>query len=414
MRLSQTINDKVIKRFPPGVWLLMAVDLFITIGFSIAMPFLALYLHDVRGLPMSVVGTIFLVAGLCTAGTNMIGGMLSDRLGRRRLILTIMVASVFVYGALGALAGLNAAVWLIALVYVAARSVVGTINPTIAAIAADLSPRDRLTETYAFIRVGGNVGFALGPALGGYLMTFIPYGWLLSVSAAMCLIVTALIFFFLKESFAGGSERVNFKSTIAVARDRPFLMFIVISVLLVLSISHLGSTLSVFAVDRMGFSTAQYGLLLTTNGIMVAVTQYPVAWVVNKFRKAGGLIAGSLFYTIGYFTLGWITSFDLAVVSMIIITTGEVVYTPISSAVVAEQAPPDKRGRYMGFFALAQTLGYSVSPLFGGVLLDLFPTNAPALWGTIASVGLVAAAGFAWWGTLMRRKTALPRAAAYR
>jgi MFS family permease len=393
---------------------MMAVDMFITIGFSIAMPFLALYLHNERGLPMSVVGSIFLVGGLCTAATNMVGGMLSDRVGRRRLMVTITTLSIFAYAALSALTAATAPVWLIAVVYVAARSILGTINPTIAAIAADLSPKDRLTETYAFIRVGGNVGFALGPAMGGYLMTFLPYGWLLSVSAFTCLIVAALIFFFLKESFVGTGEHVDFHSTIAVAQDRPFLIFIVFSVLLVLSVAHLGSTLSVFSVDRMGFSTAQYGLLLTTNGIMVAITQYPVAYVVNKFSKASGLIAGSLFYTMGYLTLGWITSFKLAVFSMIIITSGEVVFSPISSAVVAETAPPDKRGRYMGFFALAQTLGYSVAPLFGGVLLDLFPTNAPALWGIIASVGLVAAGGFLWWGIIMRKQGTVARAAIYR
>jgi MFS family permease len=401
---SHKIQNNIIKRFPPGVWLMMAVDTFITIGFSIAMPFLALYLHNVRGLSMSVVGTIFLVSGLCTAGTNMIGGMLSDRVGRRRLLVTITTLSIFAYAGLSVLTARTAPIWQIAAAYIVARSILGTINPTVAAIAADLSPKDRLTETYAFIRVGGNIGFAVGPAVGGYLMTFLSYGWLLSISAFTCLIVAGLVFFFLKESFVGGGERVDFHSTIAVARDRPFLIFIIFSVLLVLSVAHLGSTLSVFSVDRMGFSTAQYGLLLTTNGIMVALTQYPVAYVVNKFTKASGLIAGSLFYAVGYFTLGWITSFKLAVVSMIIITSGEVVFSPISSAVVAETAPPDKRGRYMGFFALSQTIGYSMSPLFGGILLDLFPTNAPALWGIIASVGLVAAVGFLWWGIIMRRQ----------
>jgi MFS family permease len=402
--LSQQLNNKIFKRFPSGVWLMTVVDMFVTIGFSIALPFLALYLHNERGLSMSVVGTIFLISGLCTAGTNMIGGMLSDRFGRRRLFITITTVSIFAYAALSVLIGISAPIWLIALVYIAARSIIGTINPTVMAIAADLSPKDRLTETYAFIRVGGNVGFALGPALGGYLMTFLSYGWLLSVSALTCLIVALLILFFLRESFAGGGEKVDLRSTLAVAQDRPFLVFIMFSVLLVLSVAHLGSTLSVFSVDRMGFTTAQYGLLLTTNGIMVALTQYPVAYVVNKFSKSNGLILGSMFYAIGYLTLGWVTNYSWAIISMVIITSGEVVFSPISSAVVAESAPPDKRGRYMGFFALSQTIGFSLSPLFGGVLLDVFPTNNIALWGIIASVGLVAAVGFWRWGKMKQKQ----------
>jgi len=392
--------NKLFKRFPPGVWLMMVVDLFVTIGFSIALPFLALYLYDERDLPMSLVGTIFLVSGLCTAGTNMLGGMLSDRFGRRRLFILITTVSIFAYGALGFLIGISAPVWAIALMYIAARSILGTINPTVMAIIADLSPSDRLTEIYAFVRVGGNVGFALGPALGGYLMPILTYGWLLSISAFTCLIVALLIIFFLHESYEGGGEKVDLKSTLAVAKDRSFLVFITFSLLLILSVAHLGSTLSVFAVDRMNFTTAQYGLLLTTNGIMVAVTQYPVAYIVNKFSKSAGLIAGSLFYTLGYFTLGFIENYGWAIISMIIITTGEVVFSPISSAVVAQSAPQDKRGRYMGFFALSQTIGFSLSPLFGGVLLDIFPTNNIALWGIIASVGLVAAIGFWQWGKM--------------
>lgn len=379
--------------------------MFITVGFSIALPFLALYLHTERGLSMSMVGTIFLISGLCTAGTNMIGGMLSDRFGRRRLFIIISTVSIFAYGVLSFLIGVTAPVWLIAIAYIVARGIFGTINPTVMAIVADISPKDRLTEIYAFIRVGGNVGFALGPALGGYLMTFLSYGWLLSVSAFTCLIVALLIIFFLRESFTGSRERVDLRSTLAVAQDRSFLMFIAFSLLLVLSVAHLGSTLSVFTVDRLDFSTAQYGLLLTTNGIMVAVTQYPIAYVVNKFSKPTGLILGSLFYAVGYFTLGWITNYSWAIVSMIIITAGEVIFAPISSAVVAEAAPPEKRGRYMGFFALSQTFGYSMSPLFGGVLLDVFPTNNIALWGIVASVGLIAAIGFWWWGKKQKNQS---------
>jgi MFS family permease len=398
--LTQQLNNKVLKRFPPGVWLMMVVDLLVTVAFSIALPFLALYLYDQRGLPMSVVGTIFLISGLSTAGTNMLGGMLSDRFGRRKLFIFISTASIFAYAALSVLIGISSPVWLIAVMYIAARSIIGVINPTVMAIIADLSTNERLTETYAFVRAGSNIGFALGPAIGGYLVASLSYGWLLSISAFACLIITLLIIFFLHESYGGGGERVDLKSTLAVAKDRFFLVFILFSLMLMLSVGHLGSTLSVFSVDRMHFTTEQYGFLLTTNGLMVAITQYPIAYVVNKFPRSAGLVAGSLFYTVGYFTMGLVTHYSMAVMSLVIITTGEVVFSPISSSVVAQSAPRDKRGRYMGFFALTQTIGYSFAPLFGGVLLDSFPTNNFALWGIIASVGLIAAIGFWRWGRM--------------
>jgi predicted MFS family arabinose efflux permease len=405
--LPQRIKKNIFQRFSSGVWLMMVLDIFVTIGFSIALPFLALYLHDERGISMSLVGTIFLVGGLCTAVSNIIGGMLSDRFGRRRLLLMVSCIGIFTYATLALLIGISAPIWSIALVYIVSRGTTGTMQPTISAIVADLSPKVRLTESYALVRVGGNVGFAIGPAIGGYLMTSISYGWLLSISAITSILITAFIYFFFRESSTRHNEQVDFRSTLAVAKDRAFLVFIICGILLVLSMAHMGSTLSVFTVDRLGFSTSQYGLLLTTNGIMVVVSQYPVAYGVNKLSKANGLILGSLFYVIGYLTLGWITSFNLAILTIIIITTGEVTFSPISSAVVAESAPPDKRGRYMGFYALSNTLGFSISPLFGGVLLDLFPSEPRLLWGIIAAVGVVAAIGFYSWGKMTGKKSLL-------
>lgn len=402
--LSRYIKKDIFQRFPSGVWLMMGLDTFVSMGFSIALPFLSLYLYKERGIPMTLVGLIFLIGGLCTAATNLIGGMLSDRFGRRGLLLMVSGVSIFTHAALALLAGISAPVWSIALVFIVARSIVGTLQPIIAAIVADLSPKNRLTESYALVRVGGNVGFALGPAIGGYMMIFLSYGWLLSISALTCLIITLLVYFFLRESFLKSRERVDFLSTLAVARDRPFLVLTIFSILLVLSMAHMGSTLSVFTVDRLGFSTFQYGLLLTINGIIVALSQYPVAYGVNRLSRANGLILGSLFYVFGYLTLGWFASFNWVILTIVIITAGEVVFSPVASAAVAESAPAHKRGRYMGFSALSQTLGFSLSPLFGGVLLDIFPYEPRLLWGIIAAVGLVAAVGFYRWGKMPGKK----------
>ncbi len=397
-----------IGRFPSGIWLMTVLDLLMTLGWSCAAPFLAIYLHDERGLSMSVVGALFLAGGLCTGAANLVGGMLTDRFGRRRLLIVTSGLSTLASAAMAMLAGTSAAIWLIVLTFIVSRSIGGLGGPALGAIIADLSPKDRLAESYAVVRTGGNLGFAIGPALGGFLIGHWSYGWVFGIAAIVGAAVTLVVHFFLAESFGRGKLGVDLRSTFAVAGDTRFLVFAIASVLLVLSIGHMGSTMSVFTTDKLGFSTVQYGLLLATNGIFVMVFQYPVTRLVQNLARSRGMILGTLFYVAGYLSLGWFSSFGLAMLTICLISAGEVVGSPIASAVVAEAAPADKRGRYMGFYSLTQTLGLALSPLFGGALLDVFPTEPRLLWGTIASMGVMAAVSFYVWGKMAGKRNEYP------
>jgi len=188
----------------------------------------------------------------------------------------------------------------------------------------------------------------------------------------------------------------------SVATNRVFLTFTGLNLLVFLTMGQLGSTLSVFTVDRMGFSTAQYGFLLTLNGLIVVFFQYPIARGVDRLVKSRGLILGSLLFGLGYLSLDWVGSFNWALAAIVVITAGEIVFSPLTLSVAAEPSPPDWRGRYMGFFGLSQTLGVSLGPLSGGVLLDTFPTDPRYIWGTITFVAFIAAVGFQRWGVAHR------------
>jgi MFS family permease len=185
--------------------------------------------------------------------------------------------------------------------------------------------------------------------------------------------------------------------------DRIFLAFIGLSVLLFIAMGQMASTLSIFAVDMVGFLPSQYGLLLTLNGLIVIFFQYPMTLVLRRLAKYRALILGSLFYAVGYLSLGWITEFGWALGAMAIITTGEIIHAPITLSVIGELAPSDQRGRYMGSFGLSQTVGIAVGPLVGGLLLDAFPSDMRLVWAPIALIALVAAVGYYWWARRFRQ-----------
>ena len=393
-------------RFEPQVWVITAVQLVTSTGFSIAIPFLALYLHDDRGLSMITVGTIILAAGLCSAVTQAFGGALSDKFGRRPILIMASSTSIFLYAGLAVLIGISAPVWAIAVVYVAGRSVLTITRPVISAMVADFTPKEKLTEAYGIVRIGANVGWAAGPAIGGYLAGFLSYGWLFGIAASTCGVVFLIVFFFIHESSHWVSRSdAGFRSVIPPTDDRVFLAFIALSVLLFIVMGQMASTLSIFAVDMVGFPTTQYGLLLTLNGLIVIFFQYPMTVALRRLAKFRALILGSLLYAFGYLWLGWITQFGWALGAMAIITTGEIIHAPITLSVIGELAPQDQRGRYMGLFGLSQTVGIAFGPLLGGILLHVFPFDARLVWGPIASIALVAALGYYWWARRFRLRS---------
>lgn len=395
---AQWVRRDVLGRYDSGIWTITIIDLVTAAGFSICIPFLSLYLYQERGLPMTLVGTAFLISGLVSAATQMVGGLLSDRFGRKFLMLMAMGMSMLTYSGMVVLIWIAAPVWAILVVYIIGRSLGMTARPAISAMVVDLSKKERLTETYGLLRVGRNLGWAAGPAIGGYLATFLSYAWLFGVAVLANALAFCLILFFLRESWQRTPEHVDFRSMFSLVTNRTFVMFTVLCLLIFLTMAQIGSTLSVFTVDRIGFTTAEYGLLLTANGLFVVLFQYPVARGISRLDKSHALILGSLLYGFGYLYLGWVTGFTWALVAMAVITMGEITFSPVATSVVGELAPQDQRGRYMGFFGWSETLGMSFAPLAGGIFLDVFPTSPNCVWGPIAALAFIAAFGFYRWG----------------
>jgi MFS family permease len=123
---------------------------------------------------------------------------------------------------------------------------------------------------------------------------------------------------------------------------------------------------------------------------------------LRRLAKFRALIIGSLLYGFGYLSLGWITQFGWALGAMAVITTGEIINSPVALAVIGELSPQDQRGRYMGLFGVSETIGMAMGPLLGGILLDAFPFDLKLVWAPIASIAFVAAMGYYWWSRRFR------------
>ncbi len=355
---------------------------------------------------MTVVGLFILGSGLIAAAAQMLAGMLSDKIGRRPIILGSMILAAGLFVIMAFLINSVAPVWSIIAAYVLVRCGLMAARPATQALVVDLMPKARLAEGYGLLRMGQNLGFGFGPAIGGYFWAVTSYGWLFGAAAVITGIGVFITFTHLKESFSGSNgEKVNFSAVLATAKDRTFLGFTAISVLAFMGLGQFISTLSVYTVDRVGFSTVQYGSLLTLNAITVVALQYPAARWINRFKRSTALFLGMAVYTVGYLSMGFVGPYGLALLAMGIITLGEILFSPVSMAVVGELSPKSWRGRYQGFYGLAETMGISLGPTLGGALLDASaPDGRLAVWGPIAGVIFLAGVAFYVWGKRQYRQ----------
>ena len=155
------------------------------------------------------------------------------------------------------------------------------------------------------------------------------------------------------------------------------------------------STFAVFSQEIVGISGQQLGWLFTVNGVVVVLFQWWAARLANRVGIRWGLVLGCLFYAAGYLSVAVAPGFAFLIGSMVVITWGEVTFSPTSMAAVANMAPAARIGRYMGFFGLTEALGWSLGPAIGGVLFDHLVDTPLLLWGIISAIGLIAALGFA-------------------
>ncbi|MCK5828278.1 MFS transporter [Candidatus Bipolaricaulota bacterium] len=384
----------IARKYDRRFWMLVLIQLIVAVGFGAAMPFVSLYMHTQLNVSMTLVGTIMLASALVASGGRIAGGEIADRMGRRPLVLAGMAARVVVFAFMAIAIYLRWSVWAVGSIFLLIRLVGASVRPGLTAMVSDVVAPENRVEAFALFRIGTNAGWAIGPAVGGFLIS-VSYASLFVLTTIASLIGVILIILYVEESIqTAETERFAFKRLLDVGRDRRFLIFCGWGVLLFMVMAQFASTLAVFSTANIGISEAQLGWLFTINGLAVVLFQWPAARLAARVGIRWGLVLGCLGYAVGYFSVGLAPSFGFLAGSMIMITLGEVTFSPVSMAAVANMAPAARVGRYMGFFGLTEALGWSVGPFLGGVLYDRLADSPVILWGIVALVGVAAAIGY--------------------
>ena len=398
MKILNKIIDKTnLKSFGPGIWAAMGIQAIRSTGFSIAFTYLSLYLYQQRHISMTLVGLVILISGIISGVFQVVGGILADRFGLRRMFVIFQMAETMMFAVLAVLIGMNAAVWLIFVASTLVSVAGGMSAPTISALVADAAQEKHLNESYGLMAIGLNSGWAIGPIIGGFLLGHVSFAWVFGIGAVVQSLSLIAAFYLPKDGRGKAAELFSRKYLKQVLSDTTLILFCVLCALLFLEMANWGSTLSVFTVARLGFTPAQYGLLLSISAVLIIAFQYPISRRIMWLGSRKALFLGSILYSVGFLSIGWVKSFTPAVGAIVILVIGEMLWVPTIHAAIGKMSKPGDIGKNMGILGLCATVGNSFGPLMGGFFLDRFPTKPFYVWGPVALPALFAAIGFLLW-----------------
>jgi MFS family permease len=393
----QELNRRMggyLSRFNRGLGILCIGLLVNALGFSLSIPFIAIYFHSRLGLSLSQIGFFFGAMAVVRAIFQVGGGELSDYIERRHLMVYSQVirAGVFFFIALAIYRDWG--FWLIGISFLISSIFGALFHPVANAMVADLLPAESRLDGYALARSAGNLGWAIGPAIGGFLAEQ-SYALMFAMSAVVTL-VAGIVFgaFFPSSKGARPQESFSFSDLISVKNDSHLATHCVLAFFLYLVVAQLIAPFSVYTVEIARISKNELGLLYMFNGLMIVFLQVPLTRLLSRTRLTIQMACGAFLYAAGYGMVGLHGGFGYFLLAITVVTTGEMFISPPSLTLTSRLAPPGRMGRYMGVFGFFLTAGWSFGPVYGGTILDGFADRPSLAWIVIASLAVLAGAGY--------------------
>ena len=380
--------------YPSKFWVIVVTTFIDVIGATLIFPFFALYITQRFNVGMTQAGLLLGTFSIASLVGSMLGGAIADKFGRRRIVLFGLVFSALSAVAMGLVDNL-AAFYVLAVVVGLLADMAG---PARQAMIADILPEEKRTEGFGLLRVVANLSWIIGPTIGGFMASR-SYLSLFILDAVASLITATIVFKLLPETKPQATVEQAKESLVQtfggyrrVLKDRVYIGFLIVSMLMVVVYQQLYSTLSVYLRDTQGVPTQGYGFLLSMNAMVVVLFQISLTRRIKNFSPLLMMAAGSGLYAIGFSMYGFVSTYALFIVAMLLITFGEMIVVPVSQTLATRFAPADMRGRYMAFFGMSFTIPEIIGPTAAGLIMD----NADPRWvwyiGGVLCV--IAVAGF--------------------
>jgi MFS family permease len=375
-----------LRSFPGPVWILFAGTFLNKFG-TFVIPFLALYLTR-QGYSTPQAGVAISCYGVGQLLAAVWGGHLADTIGRRKTI----VISMFSVGAAMLLLSQARSFPAICALTLLAGLTGELYRPAGSAMLTDLVPHGLRVTAFAAYRMAFNAGWAFGPATAGFLASY-SFFWLFVGDSATSVLYGLVAWSCLPRGTLPARAGTSWVDSFRAVRRDPALRRALLSSLAIGPVFlQMASTYGLHITD-LGFSDKTYGLLLSLNGVLIVCCELPVTEITRRHPTRLVIALGYLLVGGGFALNGLARTIPELVTAMVVFTLGEMIALPVFAAHLADLAPADLRGRYMGAWALTGAVSLILGPSLG---MSLYRFHPSALWWAGGSLGVLAAVAIGW------------------
>lgn len=380
-------------RVVPTLFLIVFVDL---VGFGLVIPLLPFY--AVRfGAPPQQVTLLLATYSLFQLFAAPLWGALSDRIGRRPVLMTSMAASALAYIWLG-----NAtALWMLFAARALAGACAGNIAAAQAYIADTTTPENR-AKGMGMIGAAFGLGFIFGPALGGFLAGNDPAtanlaapAWL---AAGLSLAALGGVLFLLRESRTAAerglvARRGRISAILGTLRRPVLSRLILIFFLVILAFAAMESTFALWAMAQFRWGPEQVGYVFAYVGVLSAILQGGlIGRLTRRFGEERLLLCGLALIAAGLLALPFAHGVPVLAPALTGLALGMGLMQPSLNSLISRQAGGDEQGEVMGVSQSVGSLSRVLGPFAGGFCFAASGRNSPYFLGAaLVGIALLAA-----------------------
>lgn len=364
MKLSSLIVPY--RNLSKEIWSLAFITLVNRTG-AMVLPFLSLYLTKHLHLGLDQVAWIMTAYGLGSAAGTYIGGKLTDRFGYYKVMLFSLVTGGLLF--IG-LQYLTTYVQFLAGIFIVSF-IVDLYRPAVWVAMDAYSNEDSKTRSVTLIRLAINLGFSVGPALGGLIIASAGYRGLFWIDGLTCIAAGVMMYVFLHDremkSLSGDDDITVDTSQKSPYSDRIFLLFVFAILLMGIAFMQFFGTLPLYYDKVIQLTEAQIGLLMAGNGFLIFAIEMPVVHYLEKkkYDAIRIIIWGGWIFVMSFWVLNVGYHYIFPILGMLFLSLGEILSFPFSNTFALKRAASGKKGDYMALYTLTFSLSFVIGPNIG-------------------------------------------------